>query len=76
MSTVADKIAEHMEVVGSDGGHVGTVDHVQGDQIKLTKNDSTDGKHHLIPTSLVATVDTRVHLSKSGDEVKGSWKEA
>jgi hypothetical protein len=29
-----------MEVLGSDGQHVGTVDHMQGtDKIKLTKND-------------------------------------
>jgi hypothetical protein len=26
MSDVASQIAEHMEVVGNDGGHVGTVD--------------------------------------------------
>ena len=37
MSTanVADSIKEHMEVVCSKGMHVGTVDHVLGDQIKL-----------------------------------------
>ena len=29
-------IQEHMEVVGSDGKHVGTVDHLEGDQLKLT----------------------------------------
>ena len=28
-------IKEHLEVVGSDGGHVGRVDHVHGDQIEL-----------------------------------------
>ena len=31
-------IKEHMEVLGSDGKHVGTVDHLEGaDRIKLTK---------------------------------------
>jgi hypothetical protein len=30
-------IREHMEVVGSDGATVGTVDHVQGTELKLTK---------------------------------------
>src|SRR5437899_1716667 len=32
-------IKEHMEVLGSDGAHVGTVDHLEGaDEIKLTKD--------------------------------------
>jgi hypothetical protein len=40
-------IQEHMEVVGSDGKHVGTVDHKEdGDRIMLTKNDSQAGGHH------------------------------
>jgi hypothetical protein len=34
-------IRERMEVVGSDGRHVGTVDHLDGnDRIKLTRDDS------------------------------------
>ena len=33
------KIREHMEVLGSDGQHVGTVDKVEGQRIKLTKSD-------------------------------------
>lgn len=76
MSTVSENIEEHMEVVCSKGMHVGTVDHVLGDQIKLTKNDSEDGQHHLIPASMVATVDTKVHLSKPCDEVKKTWQTA
>ena len=36
----ASNIREHMEVIGADGVHVGTVDHVEGDRIKLTKKDS------------------------------------
>ena len=35
----ASQIREHMEVIGADGVHVGTVDHVDGDRIKLTKAD-------------------------------------
>lgn len=76
MSTASlhDSIKERMEVVCSKGMHVGTVDHVLGDQIKLTKTDSEDGMHHLIPTSFVASVDTKVHLTKPCDEVKKVWK--
>ena len=67
-------IAEHMEVVCSLGMHVGTVDPILGNEIKLTKNDSEDGMHHLIPISLVAKVDQKVHLSEPCTEVKKSWK--
>jgi len=72
--TSGQNVKERMEVVCSQGTHLGTVDHVLGDQIKLTKSDSDDGMHHLFPTSLVASVDTRVHLSKPSDEVKRIWK--
>ena len=39
------EIKEHMEVIGADGVHVGTVDKVEGKRIKLTKGDSGEGKH-------------------------------
>ncbi len=62
------QIKEHAEVIGADGVHVGTVDHLQGDRIKLTRNDSSDGKHHTIPTSLIAEVeDGTVRLSANAD---------
>src|SRR4051794_37876307 len=41
-------IREHMDVYASCGTKVGRVDHVQGSQIKLTRNDSPDGQHHTI----------------------------
>ena len=38
-------IKEHMEVLGADGVHVGTVDQLEGrDQVKLTKDDPDAGK--------------------------------
>jgi hypothetical protein len=51
MMVAASTIKEHMEVVGSDGVHIGTVDHMDGpDQMKLTKNDeAAGGEHHFIP---------------------------
>ena len=55
--SITDGIREHMEVIGADGVHVGTVDKVEGSRIKLTKNDSTDGKHHYLPLSAVASVE-------------------
>jgi hypothetical protein len=70
------QVAEHMEVVGSDGSHVGTVDKVKGDRILLTKNDKdAGGVHHSIPSRWIKTVDGKVTLSKSADEAKAAWKE-
>ena len=37
------EIKEHMEVIGADGVHIGTVDKVEGKRIKLTKKDSGAG---------------------------------
>ena len=73
--TVAD-IREHMDVIGSCGNKLGRVDHVQGNNIKLTKNDSPDGQHHLIPMSWVKTVDEHVHLTKSCAEAARDWQPA
>ncbi len=62
------KVQEHAEVIGADGVHVGTVDHVDGDRIKLTKKDSGDGAHHYISGGLVAEVEGgKVRLSANAD---------
>ncbi|HTQ10577.1 MAG TPA: DUF2171 domain-containing protein, partial [Fimbriimonadaceae bacterium] len=57
-------IREHMEVVGSDGGHVGTVDSIEGeDRIKLTRSDPyAGGVHHWISPDDIAGVDDKVRL--------------
>ena len=65
-------ITEHMEVIGADGVHVGTVDKVEGDRIKLTKADSGEGSHeghhHFISTGLIAGVEgDKVRLSANAD---------
>ena len=70
----SSSITEHMEVVGSDGKHVGKVDHVNGDQIELTKLDlQAMGSHHLIPLSWVDYVDDKVHLSLDREEAEDRW---
>lgn len=67
----ASKIQEHMEVIGADGVHVGTVDRVDGKRIKLTKKDSGDGQHHFIEKSQVATVEgNKVKLSQKASSLK------
>ena len=62
------QIKEHADVIGADGVHVGTVDHLQGDRIKLTKKDSSNQRHHYISTGLVADIeDGTVRLSANAD---------
>jgi outer membrane protein OmpA-like peptidoglycan-associated protein len=57
-------IREHMEVRDAAGVHVGTVDKVEGDRIKLTRSGSGDGQHHHVPLSAVSRVDQHVHLNQ------------
>ena len=64
----SSQIKQHMEVIGADGVHVGTVDRVENGKIKLTRADSGEGRHkghhHLIDLSLVADVEgQKVRLS-------------
>ena len=73
-SVLAAEVREHMAVVGSDGGHVGTVDKIEEDRIKLTKQDDPDGSgqhHHYLPVSAIASVgDGEVRLSMEADRAK------
>lgn len=73
MAMDAAQIREHMEVVGSDGQHIGVVDRVEGDRIKLTKSDpAAGGEHRYIGLDQVEIVDDAVHLSISGEKVASS----
>jgi hypothetical protein len=67
-------IKEHMEVLGSDGGFVGTVDGVKESEIKLTKGSGQE--HHFIPLDWVSNVDGKVHLSKAAGDAKAQWRAA
>lgn len=80
-------IREHMEVIGADGVHVGTVDGIEGDRIKLTKKDSGaqiegaegshSGHHHYISTGLIAEVEgDKVRLSATAANALGFIEEA
>ena len=76
----ASQIKEHAEIISADGLHVGTVDRVEGNRIKLTKKDSGDGHdghHHFIDVDYVESVeDNRVRLNVKGAEVNASEREA
>ncbi len=61
-------IEKHMEVIGADGVHIGTVDGVEKHRIKLSKADSGEGSHkghhHYVDLGLVAEVEgQKVRLS-------------
>jgi hypothetical protein len=68
-----ENIREHMEVIGADGVHVGTVDRVEENRIKLIRADSGLGHqdhHHYIPRGLIAAVEgDKVRLTARGDVV-------
>ena len=61
-------IKPHMDVIGADGVHVGTVHRVANGKIELAKADSGEGSHkghyHVIDLGLVAEVEGhKVRLS-------------
>ncbi|MFM9937242.1 MAG: DUF2171 domain-containing protein [Novosphingobium sp.] len=61
-----EQVKEHMEVIGADGVHLGTVDAVEGGRIKLTKVDGLQhggqhsGHHHYLSGGLVAEIEGNV----------------
>lgn len=78
MSGLED-IREHMEVIGADGVHLGTVDHVDGDRIKLVRADSGvahEDHHHYVPRGLIAGVEgDQVRLSANADVVAALFEQ-
>lgn len=73
----ASQIREHAEVVGSDGQHVGTVDHVDGSSIKLAKRDSSaGGEHHWIPLTWVESADATVRLNRTAAQAQEEWSDS
>ena len=70
-------IREHMEVVGSDDQHVGTVDRVAGDRIILTKSDpDAGGAHHSLMCTNVDRVEgDKVFLDLTAEQSKQAWRD-
>lgn len=70
------RVSENMEVVGSDGKHIGTVDKIRGDRIILAKNDeNAGGHHHSIPCSWIDRVEDKVTINKSADDAIKAWRD-
>lgn len=70
------RVTEHMEVVGSDGQHVGTVDKIVGDRVILTKSDpNAGGHHHSIPCSWIESVDDKLTINKTAEQAMAAWRD-
>jgi hypothetical protein len=69
------EIREHMEVVGADGEHVGTVDHLEGQRLKLTKSDpNAKGQHHFLGLDQVDHIEEgKVCLNISAERAMQTW---
>lgn len=63
------QVTEHMDIIGADGVHIGTVDQVEGNRIKMTKADSGShgDHHHYLSEGLIAGIEgNQVRLSATG----------
>jgi hypothetical protein len=71
------QIREHMEVVGNDDQHVGTIDRVAGDRINLTKSDPESGGVHisLSCSDIDQGAGDRVILDCSAEQAKQRWRD-
>ena len=71
------QIRDHMEVVGNDDQHVGTVDKTAGDRIILTKSDpDSGGVHHSLSCAEIDRVEgDKVVLDCSAEEAKKRWRD-
>jgi hypothetical protein len=58
-------------VICSNGGQFATVDRVEGNAIKLTRDEQ--GQHHYIPTSWVTRVDDHIHVDRPGEQAMREW---
>ena len=76
-SPLMAKLVKDVEVVGSDGVHVGVVDRIDGTMMKLKRMDAAaGGQHHLLPTALVKSVDGKAMLSIAAAEAMRRWTAA
>ena len=64
-------IKPHMPVLCSNDKQFATVDHMDGNFIKLTKDDQ--GQHHWLPMDWVTRVDEHVHVDRPGEQAMREW---
>jgi hypothetical protein len=68
------RIREGMEVVDNDGTRVGMVARIEGGHLKILRNDQKPrNAHQFVSPELIHSVDERVRLSRSWDELRRLW---
>ncbi|HVU29077.1 MAG TPA: DUF2171 domain-containing protein [Sphingomicrobium sp.] len=68
------RIREGMEVVDSEGTRIGTVARIEGGHLKILRNDQEPrNAHQFVSPELVGSVDERVCLKLSWDELRRLW---
>jgi len=65
------QIQKHMDVVSSRNEPLGSVDHVQGSSVKLVRD--AVGQHHFVPITWIESIDDKIHLARSAEEVERLW---
>ena len=75
--SLLQQIREHMDVVGSDDQHVGTVDRVAGDRIILTKSDpESGGVHHSLSCADIDRIEeNRIILDCTAEDARKRWRD-
>ena len=69
-----ESIREGMEVVDTDGTRIGTVARVEGGHLKIIRNDQRPrNAHQFVRPELIGSVDERVVLTLSWDELRRLW---
>lgn len=68
------KIREGMEVADTDGTRIGTVARIEGGHLKILRNDQKPrNAHQFVRPELIRSVNERVQLSRSWDELRRLW---
>jgi hypothetical protein len=72
-----DQIREGLKIVGSDNVHVGTVDALAGQLLKLKRSDpASEGTHHYLDLTLVSGIEGEtVTLLVPAAEARERWSE-
>ena len=65
------QIQKHMDVVSSRNEPLGSVDHIEGSEVKLVRD--VLGQHHLVPIAWIESIDDKIHLTRSAEEVERLW---
>lgn len=65
------QIKPKMPVVCSNNGQFALVDHIEGNNLKLTKDAA--GQHHYIPLDWITNVDDKVHVDRPGKQAMKDW---